>query len=107
MICLVVGIELMNESNATTYLPLYLVKNNHLDPKMAAYCSALLSTFTTIARVVNIFLTMKVGIQTFLFINFALLLAGNTLIITANVFTMYRIYAGIVFLGFGWFYSFC
>ena len=101
LIALVIGVQLMNESNATTYLQTYLVKNNHLDPTTAAYCLGLLSTFTTIGRVINIFLTLKIGIQTFLFINFGLMILSTTLIMTVGVYSLYGIYAGLVFLGFG------
>ena len=96
---MVVGIELVNESNATAYFPTYLIKNNHLDQTTAAYCLAMLSTATTIGRCVNIFLTMKIGIQTFLFINFGLMIAANLLIKFTN--SLYGVYAGMVLLGFG------
>ena len=106
LIALVVGFELTNEFNSNTYLPSYLVKNNALDQASAAYCQALLSTSTTIARIVNIFLTMKISTQTFLFINFALMIAGNSLILAFGRFSLYAIYAAVVLLGIGFSNSF-
>ena len=126
LICLVTGIQLANEFNANTYLPTYLIRNNAFSQEKAAYCQALLAFATMAGRIVvsakatggcryrhissfnpdlslfqNIFLTMKIGIQSFLFINFASMLFGNALIWTLGSYSLYGIYSGIVFLGFG------
>lgn len=102
LISLVVGLQLTSEFNSNTYLPTYLVKNNRLDQATAAYCQALLSTSTIVGRVVFIFLTMKISTQTFLFINFALIALGSTLILALGQVSLYVVYTGIVLIGFGY-----
>ena len=99
---LVIGIEVVNEFNSATYLPTYLIKNNHLDQATAAYCQAMLSTATFVGRLVNLYLTMKIDTQTFLFINFGLMIASSSLIMAVGARSLYGIYAGIVLLGFGY-----
>ena len=61
----------------------------------------MLSTTTTIGRIVNIFLSMKISIQTFLFINFSLMTASFLLIIIIGSYSLYGVYGGILLLGFG------
>lgn len=101
LISLVVGMELTNEFTLNSYLPAYLVKNNHLDQATAAYCQALLSASTMIGRFVNILLSMKIGNQTFLFLNFSLIITGNFLIMIVGRLSLYGVYTGIVILGIG------
>lgn len=101
LISLVVGMELTNEFTLNSYLPAYLVKNNHLDQATAAYCQALLSASTMIGRFVNILLSMKIGNQTFLFLNFSLIITGNCLIMIVGRLSLYGVYTGIVILGIG------
>lgn len=101
LICLITGIQLANEFNANTYLPTYLVRSNGFSQEKSAYCQALLAFSTLAGRVVNIFLTLRIGIQTFLFVNFISMLLGNALIWTIGPYSLYGIYIGIAFLGFG------
>ena len=99
LICLITGIQLANEFNANTFLPSYLIRNNRFSQEKAAYCQAMLAFSTLTGRVVNIFLTMKIGIQTFLFINFLSMLLGNALIWMLGPHSLYCIYGGIALLG--------
>ena len=101
LISLVVGIQITNESNINQYLQTYLVRNNGLSSEAGAYCLAMLSTTTIIGRIVNIFLTMKISIQTFLFINFSLMTASFLLIMVIGSYSLYGVYGGILLFGFG------
>lgn len=98
LISLIVGIQLTNEINAMSYLQPYLVLNNGLSPKASAYCIGMLSAFTTVGRIVNIFLTMKINTQTFLFINFALMIAAYSFIMIVGAYSLIGIYVGIILL---------
>ena len=95
------GIQVMNELNGITFFPTYFIKILKIDQKTAAYCQSVLSTATTVGRLINIFLTMKIGIQLMLFINFGSMIAGNCLIWIVGSYSLFGVYAGMILLGYG------
>ena len=101
LILLIIGIQNSNERNASTFLPTYFIKTLKIDQKTAAYCESVLSTSFTIGRFLNIFLTMKMEIETMLFINFCSMIAGNCLIWTVGGYSLFGVYAGLILLGYG------
>ena len=99
---IMVGIQVVNEFNASIVMPTYLQKSElQLDKATAAYCQGILSAAVTVGRILNIFLTIKISSQTMLFINYFLMILGNCILITIGTYSLQAVYVGCFLLGYG------
>ena len=99
---IMVGIQTVNDYNATSFMPTYLQRSElQLDKKTAAYCQGVISTAETVGRILNIFLTIKISSQTMLFINYFFMISGNLIFMTIGTYLLNGVYVGCCLLGYG------
>lgn len=103
-VSLILGLEIANELNLNYYLPSYLQKSDlQTDPHTVLSMMTVIGVAYALGRLVNIALAIRVDVRVMLYLNLALIVAGN-LVLTfwATRQTVYLTWLSVVLLGLGY-----